>query len=204
MLGCVCMLRMCVCVCAYLCARAFVCLCVRRCVCVCARPRVRARMHVCACVRALCLPVILLYLFRAGFVIGPSTTKLINQTWIAINIFTVQSLYMIMDSSKRSTPFLISNVRRVPCVVYFLLGNSRRLNFICRRFGTLCLFCHHRQVGVHLPAYEDGTERSETSAYKIQTPGNYPEETIHHTEHGESLKSWFYFPNLVTNLASFA
>jgi hypothetical protein len=29
----------------------------------------------------------------------------------------------------------------------------------------------------------------ETSAYKIQTPGNYPEENIQHTEHGESLKS---------------
>jgi hypothetical protein len=33
------------------------------------------------------------------------------------------------------------------------------------------------------------TERSETSAYKIQTPGNYPEESIQHSEHGESLKS---------------
>jgi len=33
------------------------------------------------------------------------------------------------------------------------------------------------------------TECSETSAYKIQTPGNYPEENIQHTEHGESLKS---------------
>jgi hypothetical protein len=33
------------------------------------------------------------------------------------------------------------------------------------------------------------TECSETSAYKIQTPGNYPEEDIQHTEHGESLKS---------------
>ena len=30
---------------------------------------------------------------------------------------------------------------------------------------------------------------SETSAYKIQKPGNCPEETIQHTEHGESLKS---------------
>jgi hypothetical protein len=29
----------------------------------------------------------------------------------------------------------------------------------------------------------------ETSPYKIQTPGNYPEENIQHTEHGESLKS---------------
>jgi hypothetical protein len=46
----------------------------------------------------------------------------------------------------------------------------RRLNFICRRFGTLCPCC-------------------ETSAYKIQTPGNYPEENIQYTENSESLSS---------------
>ena len=33
------------------------------------------------------------------------------------------------------------------------------------------------------------TECSETSAYKLQTPGNYPKESVQHTEHGESLKS---------------
>jgi hypothetical protein len=33
------------------------------------------------------------------------------------------------------------------------------------------------------------TECSETSAYKIQTPRNYPEKSIQHSEHGESLKS---------------
>jgi hypothetical protein len=33
------------------------------------------------------------------------------------------------------------------------------------------------------------TECSETSEYKIQTPRNYPEENIQHTEHGESLKT---------------
>jgi len=58
----------------------------------------------------------------------------------------------------------------------------RRLNIICRRFGTLCLFHLHRLVGDdHLPAYEDGTEYSETSAYNIQTPGNYPQENTQHT-----------------------
>jgi hypothetical protein len=31
---------------------------------------------------------------------------------------------------------------------------------------------------LHLSAYEDETECSEKSAYKIQTPGNYPEESI--------------------------
>jgi len=30
---------------------------------------------------------------------------------------------------------------------------------------------------------------SETSAYKIQTPGDYPEESIQHSEHGGNLKS---------------
>jgi hypothetical protein len=33
------------------------------------------------------------------------------------------------------------------------------------------------------------TECSETLAYKIQTPGNYPEVSIQQSEHGESLKS---------------
>jgi hypothetical protein len=32
-------------------------------------------------------------------------------------------------------------------------------------------------------------ESSETSAYKIQTSGNYPEESIQHLKHGKSLKS---------------
>jgi hypothetical protein len=37
------------------------------------------------------------------------------------------------------------------------------------------------------------------SAYKIQTPGNHPEENIQHTEHGGSLKSkttFIYFHNI--------
>jgi len=42
---------------------------------------------------------------------------------------------------------------------------------------------------IHLGAYEDRRECSETSAYKTQTPGNYPEESIQHSEHGKSLKS---------------
>jgi len=121
----------------------------------------------------------------------------------------------------------------------------RHLNFICQRFGTLCLFHLHRQVGVcrmnsfthptmasmwvvtlhslflysdlpplpcpppswwlrpfrvkpfpaqypkhvpslvhsthtYLPMKMEQTECSEMLAYKIQTPGNYPEESIQH------------------------
>jgi hypothetical protein len=41
------------------------------------------------------------------------------------------------------------------------------------------------------------TECFETSAYEIQTPGNYPEENIQHTEHGESLKARIAYGILV-------
>jgi hypothetical protein len=42
------------------------------------------------------------------------------------------------------------------------------------------------------------TECSETSAYKIHTSGNYPEENIQHSQQGERLKSRvFYFYVLV-------
>jgi hypothetical protein len=37
-------------------------------------------------------------------------------------------------------------------------------------------------VILHLSAYENGTEFSETWAYKIQTPGNYPEEAYNTTK----------------------
>jgi hypothetical protein len=33
------------------------------------------------------------------------------------------------------------------------------------------------------------TECSEMLAYKIQTPGNFPEQSIQHSEHGKVLKS---------------
>jgi len=41
----------------------------------------------------------------------------------------------------------------------------------------------------YLPMKMEQAECSETSAYKIQTPENYPEESIQRSEHGESLKS---------------
>jgi hypothetical protein len=67
--------------------------------------------------------------------------------------------------------FLISNFRRVLNVVYFLLGNSPASKFYVPTFRNT-LFHLHRQVST--TPYEDGTECSETSAYKIQTPENYP------------------------------
>ena len=57
----------------------------------------------------------------------------------------------------------------------------RRLNFICQRFGTRCLFHLHRRVGMkNFFMKMEQTECFETLAYKFQTPGNYPEESIRH------------------------
>ena len=68
------------------------------------------------------------------------------------------------------------------CTLYaFFWVIRRRLEFICRRFGTLCLFQLHRQVDTYLPMKVEQTECLETSAYKLQTPGNYPKESKHHT-----------------------
>jgi len=49
------------------------------------------------------------------------------------------------------------------CLVCFLLGNSQRLNFICRRFGTLCLFHIHRRIGIKM----EQTECSKTSVFWV-------------------------------------
>jgi hypothetical protein len=63
----------------------------------------------------------------------------------------------------------------------------RHLNFMCQCFRTLCLFHLHRPMKI------EETECSETLGYKIQTPGNWPEEGIQHSEHGKSLKSRIHF-----------
>jgi hypothetical protein len=62
----------------------------------------------------------------------------------------------------------------------FILQHSR-INTLT--FSDL-VFLH-----TYLPMKIEQTECSETSAYKIQTPGNYPEESIQNSEQGESLKS---------------
>jgi len=54
---------------------------------------------------------------------------------------------------------------------------------MCRRFGILCsIFI----VGVTMKME---LQCSEMSEYKIQTQGNFQNEIIEHSEHGESLKS---------------
>jgi hypothetical protein len=112
-------------------------------------------------------------------------------------------------------------VRHASCMLYaFFWVIPWHLNFICRHFRTLCLFHLHRHICP--PMKIEQTECSETSAYKIQMPGNYPEESIQHSESGESWKSrskscifsapyfrlcpvWLYhiFPHYLINITIF-
>jgi hypothetical protein len=52
--------------------------------------------------------------------------------------------------------------------------------YVCTSLVPVILVVH--------TTYEDRTECSETSAHKIQTPGNHPNEGTQHSEHGESKK----------------
>jgi len=77
--------------------------------------------------------------------------------------------------------FLISNFRRILNVVCFLLGNSPRVQILYSDVSEHCLFHFNRRISYTYPPMKmEQTECSETSAHKIQTPGNYPEESIQH------------------------
>jgi len=94
--------------------------------------------------------------------------------------------------------FLISNFRRVLNISCFLLGSSPASELYMPTFRNTLFhlfllasaifesnlfrykypYCSLLQSHFIPPACEDGTECSETSAYIIQTPGNYPKENI--------------------------
>ena len=107
------------------------------------------------------------------------------------------SVFMPFSLSRLSsfTPFFILSLFCF-LVCFFLLYAffwviPRRLKFIWRRFETLC------SIFMPMPMKMEQTECSETLAYKIQTPENYPEGSIKHSEHGESLKSRMFLPLLL-------
>ena len=66
------------------------------------------------------------------------------------------------------------------CILFFLGGGVilRRLNFMCRRFGTLLMF--HLMAGTP-PINMEQTGCPEKLAQEIQKPGKHPKERIHKT-----------------------
>ena len=85
-------------------------------------------------------------------------------------------------------------------IVFFLLGDSPASEFYMPTFrNTLSIFIGGVIFLLTPPMKMEQTGCSETSAYKIQTPGNHPEERIQHSEHSKSLKSrkTLFYPNYV-------
>jgi hypothetical protein len=76
---------------------------------------------------------------------------------------------------QRRNKFIILDLKLSPCSVCcgFFLGNSPASGYYMPTFrNTIC------SIYTDLPMKMERMECFETSAYKIQTPGNYPEENI--------------------------
>jgi len=82
------------------------------------------------------------------------------------------------------------NVKAITIIIYsFLLGDSL-VSECCMQTFRNKLFHLHRSC-----EHEEETEKcSETSAHKIQKPGNHLKEIIQHSEQDESLKSRIIYP----------
>jgi hypothetical protein len=112
---------------------------------------------------------------------------------------------------KQQKVILISNFRRVLSVVCFLLGYP--FGLLCNRthpysvtlltIGAGYFRAKHSPVGypnhsqiysfcTYLPMKMEQIECSETSAYKIQTPGNCPKRKIQQTESNKNMRSSSY------------
>jgi len=84
---------------------------------------------------------------------------------------------------------LLHGYEQIKFVVFFLLGDSPASEFYVPTFWNTLNSIFIGGVCPAYTTYEDGTEHSETSAHKIQTPENRPLERIQHSQHGELLKS---------------
>ena len=93
---------------------------------------------------------------------------LVPQTLLSQHTSILPS-HLYPDLSIGLVAFLHKTILQLYYVFFWLV--PQRLNYICRRFGTLYLFHLHR------PMKTEQIECSETSAYIIQTPGNYPKKT---------------------------
>ena len=74
----------------------------------------------------------------------------------------------------------------------FLLFDSPASEFYIPAFQNTLFYLHSRknnrdEIIPAYTAYKDGTDYSETSAYKIQRSGNHPKERIPHLDHSEKF-----------------
>jgi cellulose synthase/poly-beta-1,6-N-acetylglucosamine synthase-like glycosyltransferase len=99
--------------------------------------------------------------------------------WLNVILLFASGLTMFIAGLGANFEFYLkriiasSTVRQLGLMTWYISFwlFPRRLNINSRRFGTLCRF------HLHPPVRMEPTECSETSAFNIQTPGKYPEES---------------------------
>jgi hypothetical protein len=105
-----------------------------------------------------------------------------------IILFRVLLLFELAASAKELLKINVRTNKRTFYSFFWMI--PRRLNFMCWRFGTLCLFHLLMWFFLLTPSMKmELTECSETSEHKIQTPRNHPKEIIQHSGHSVNLKS---------------
>jgi len=82
----------------------------------------------------------------------------------------------ICSSDYPPQPVSVLRLAPTPSSSFLLAQAIFEPNLFPYKYPTILKFSHSS----YLPAYNNGTECSETLAYKIQMPGNYPEENIQH------------------------
>jgi len=112
----------------------------------------------------------------------------LNHTWKIASVVELYFLKRILSSTENKPLNIHTNFgslwNTLLSIVCFLLGSSPASEFYMPTFqNTLSVpssWAGKYEVWrtSYLPAFEDGTECSETSAYQIQTPENYPKESI--------------------------
>ena len=112
----------------------------------------------------------------------------------------VQELILLSQHTPRTTstralyPSPLQNLflplnRPLPVTLFPIGSAIFQTNLFLYKYSSFSLLQSHF---IQLPMKMERIECSETSAYKIQTPENYPKENIQYSEHGESLKSRMY------------
>jgi hypothetical protein len=131
--------------------------------------------------------------------VAPINATLQNELWMdhQTTCSTQSCSKLCWSKPSKLNVSLISNFRRFQYVVCFLLGNSPKVWILYADVSehSVCSIAIGMKVLIiiniiYLLVYEDGTECSETSAYKIQTPGNYSEENIQEPTLLISLTLW--------------
>ena len=132
------------------------------------------------------------------FILTLSTTALyrrrpaLTEIFVTLAVFrdTTKEHHFICDFAKlrKATDSFVMIVR--PFVHMEQLGSHWRcFNEIWYLRNFRKFFENNLSFVIHLPMKMEPIVSSETSAIRIQTPGNYPKRNKLHLEHGESLKT---------------